>query len=109
LQPLGFEMDSAIDGQDALEKLHATPPDLILMDLSMPVMDGLEATRRIRESSSHPGLPIIALSANASSADRVEALAAGASLFMSKPFERLALIHSIGNCLSLTWTALPDA
>jgi len=103
LRPLGFETDEAIDGQDALDKVRDTSPDLILMDLSMPVMDGLEASRRIRESATHRDLPIIALSANASSADRVEALAAGANLFMSKPFESMTLLHNIGSCLSLTW------
>ncbi|MFT3856076.1 MAG: ATP-binding protein [Aquabacterium sp.] len=103
LNPLGFETTEAIDGQDALDKVAACRPDLILMDLAMPVMDGLQATRRLRESAEHKDIPVIALTANASGAHRVEALAAGANMFMSKPFESAELLGLIGDCLSLAW------
>ena len=109
LRPLGFETTEAMDGQDALDKMTQARPDLVLMDLAMPVMDGLEATRRMRESAAWRDLPVIALSANASSADRVEALAAGANIFMSKPFQSMALIQHIGQSLGLKWkTDLAD-
>jgi signal transduction histidine kinase len=103
LRPLGFETSEAIHGQDALDQVQACPPDLVLMDLAMPVMDGLEAMRRIREGSVGQLVPIIALSANASNAHRDQALAAGATLFMSKPFESAVLLSYLGSCLSLTW------
>lgn len=106
LRPLGFQTMEAMHGQDALDQIPATPPDLVLMDLAMPVMDGLEATRRMRAGLAGDrgkDLPVIALSANASSAHRDQALGAGATLFMSKPFERMALLENVGRCLSLTW------
>ncbi len=104
LQALGFDTDEAAHGQDALDKVQADCPDLLLMDLAMPVMDGLEATRRIREwSDIGKALPIIALSANASHAHRDQAIEAGATLFMSKPFENAVLLGHLGRCLSLTW------
>lgn len=104
LRPLGFEISEAIHGQDVLDQLPSVAPDLILMDLAMPVMDGLEATRQIRAGAVCPQVPIIALSANASRQHSDQALAAGATLFMSKPFERVELLSHLGACLSLTWT-----
>lgn len=103
LQSLGFDTQEAIHGQDALDKMHADWPDLVLMDLAMPVMDGLEATRRIRSQDRGKALPIIALSANASHAHRDQAMEAGATLFMSKPFENAILLGHLGRCLSLIW------
>lgn len=103
LRPLGFEISEAIHGQDVLDQIPSNPPDLILMDLAMPVMDGLEATRRIRAGDVCADVPIIALSANASRQHAEQALAAGATLFMSKPFERAELLSHLGACLSLTW------
>lgn len=107
LQSLGFDTQEAIHGQDALDKIQESWPDLVLMDLAMPVMDGLEATRRIRTHDMGKALPIIALSANASHAHRDQAVEAGATLFMSKPFENAVLLGHLGRCLSLSW--LQDA
>lgn len=103
LGALGFETEDAIHGQDALDKVALTPPDLVLMDLAMPVMDGLEATRRIRATELGKTLPIIALSANASHTHRDQAMEAGATLFMSKPFDNAVLLSNLGRCLTLTW------
>ncbi|MGQ0596311.1 ATP-binding protein [Aquabacterium sp.] len=103
LQSLGFDTQEAIHGQDALDKVQAALPDLVLMDLAMPVMDGLEATRHLRASDMGKALPIIALSANASHAHRDQAMEAGATLFMSKPFENAILLGHLGRCLSLNW------
>lgn len=110
LRPIGFDLDEAENGEEALDKLQTQAADLVLMDLAMPVMDGLEATRRIR------GLPtplaqvaVIALSAHASQADRGGALAAGANAYLAKPFERGALLAQIGSLLGLTWTSAPQA
>ncbi|MBI2732302.1 MAG: response regulator, partial [Aquabacterium sp.] len=103
LLSLGFDTQEAIHGQDALDKMRSTWPDLVLMDLAMPVMDGLEAMRRIRAMDLGQALPIIALSANASHTHRDQALEAGATLFMSKPFENAVLLGHLGRCLSLMW------
>lgn len=103
LLSLGFDTQEAIHGQDALDKMQLTWPDLVLMDLAMPVMDGLEAMRRIRAMDLGQALPIIALSANASHTHRDQAMEAGATLFMSKPFENAVLLGHLGRCLSLMW------
>jgi len=103
LGPLGFEIDEASNGQQALERLHEHGPDLVLMDMVMPVMDGLEATRRIRRIARYAELPIIAVSANASTADRSQCLGAGASAFLSKPIDREALLDLIAARLGLEW------
>jgi signal transduction histidine kinase len=108
LTVLGFEVGTAGDGESALLQLESGPWDLVMMDTTMPVMDGLEATRRIRR---HPGwqkLPVISLSANASEADRNRCLVAGASAFLSKPIDRTALLKLLGDLLSLQWRWTPD-
>ncbi|RZI81594.1 MAG: response regulator [Rubrivivax sp.] len=103
LRPLGFETIEANNGQAALDQVQAAHPDLVLMDLSMPVVDGLEAMRRLRQDPLTQRLPVIALSANASKVDREDALAAGASFFMAKPFDRALLLGQLGLLLSLHW------
>lgn len=109
LRPLGFDTVEAADGQQALDRIGEALPDLVLMDLAMPVMDGLKATRALRAQESTSKLPIIALSANASNADRDEALAAGANVFIAKPFERTELLRQLGESLDLRWTAPQSA
>ncbi|CAH0348341.1 response regulator [Aquabacterium sp. CECT 9606] len=104
LRPLGFDTVEANNGQAALDQVQAAAPDVILMDLSMPVMDGLEAIRQLRKSPATQSLPIIALSANASNADRTEAMQAGANGFMTKPFERAILLAQLSAHLNLSWT-----
>jgi signal transduction histidine kinase/ActR/RegA family two-component response regulator len=103
LVPLGFAVTHAGDGQAALEQVGLERPDLVLMDAVMPVMDGRVATRRLREQYTHAELPIIALSANASNSDREQALAAGASAFLAKPFVRDELLVRIAQHLSIEW------
>ena len=77
------KFDRAHDGQEAIEKFEGCRPDMILMDIKMPVMDGLEATRRIRLKGGT--LPIIALTANAYDSDRDKAFEAGCDDYMAKP------------------------
>jgi CheY-like chemotaxis protein len=82
---------TAGNGREALECARATPPDLILMDIGMPEMDGNEATRQLKADAATKAIPIIALTAHASQADRQTVLAAGADDYESKPvdFDRL--------------------
>ena len=87
LAPLGFELAEAADGEQAQAAIDGFHPDLILMDWRLPQVDGLEATRRIRARADIVQPKIVMLTANALDASRVEALAAGADDFMSKPYE----------------------
>jgi len=103
LEPLGFDIGHATDGLQALQQVQQTDHDLVLMDIMMPVMDGLEATRRIRQSTAGRQLRIIAISANASSSDGERCMAAGANAFIAKPIDRNQLLERIGQHLGLRW------
>ena len=93
LQKQGCEVTIANDGVEALDKLHNGNFDLILMDCQMPIMDGFEATRKIRQSGND--IPIIALTANAQNSDRDACLEAGMNDFLSKPFDPRRLYEMI--------------
>ena len=103
LQRLGFEIDEAADGAQALERVRGQAPDLVLMDMRMPVMDGLEATARLRADAATKGLPIIAVSANASQEDRQRCLAQGANAFIAKPVDSEELAALLTDHLGLRW------
>ncbi len=107
LSPLGFETTEALHGQQVLEQVAAAPPDLVLMDWSMPVMDGLAATRQLRLAEATRLLPIIAITANASVQHREQVQAAGASDYIPKPFDCHDLLDKIGRQLALTWITTP--
>jgi len=87
----GYDVRPAVNGQQAVTIARLIAPDLILMDLGLPVMDGWEATRELKQDTSTKHIPIIVLSAHAMTGDRDLALAAGGDDFDSKPirFERL--------------------
>jgi signal transduction histidine kinase/DNA-binding NarL/FixJ family response regulator len=103
LRPLGFDTSEASDGSQVLLAMAERTPDMVLMDMSMPVMDGLEATRRLRVQPQWSKVPVIAVSANAGEIDQSECLAAGANGFLSKPIDRQALLDQIARSLSLSW------
>jgi two-component system sensor histidine kinase/response regulator len=103
LAPLGFAVLEAENGKEGVQKAQAQRPDLILMDMVMPVMDGLEATRQLRREESMASVPIISVSAIASSADRSRSLSAGANAFLPKPIDYDALITEVGALLQLDW------
>jgi PAS domain S-box-containing protein len=104
LNSLGFETAEAEDGEQAIALAQAWLPALILMDVVMPVMDGLEATRRLRRLPAQQSVPIIALSATASHDQQLRTLAAGVNAFVTKPIEQDQLLEQIRLQLGLEWT-----
>ena len=91
----GYRVVAARNGVEAVERATAERPDVILMDVQMPQMDGLEATERIRADASLRGVPIIALSALAMPGDRERCLNAGADAYLSKPVSLKKLVDVI--------------
>jgi CheY-like chemotaxis protein len=91
----GYAMVLSADGADALERAIAERPDLILMDLSLPGMDGWEATRRLKTDERTCRIPVIALTAHAMSNDRERALISGCDDFDTKPVELARLLDKI--------------
>ena len=101
LQKMGFEVELAIDGQQALEKYHTRNFDLVVLDIQMPLMDGYQVAKAIRqeEQGSMRHLPIIALTANAMKGDRESYLEAGMDDYVSKPFTYATLEKVISKAL----------
>lgn len=103
LRKHGFEVSVASDGEQGVEMARSEKPDLILMDLSLPFLDGWTAARLLKEAPDTGGIPIIALSAHTMAGDRERALAAGCDDYDAKPvvFERLlAKIRALLQCRS---------
>ena len=87
LKNRGYQMIEAVDGEEALEKASAECPDLILLDISIPKIDGYEVTRRLKSQVKFKDTPIIALTAHAMKGDREKALEAGCDGYISKPID----------------------
>ena len=96
----GYEVVLAVNGVEAIEKASLDRPELILMDLSMPVLDGYEATRRLKAGAETTKIPIIGLSAHAMVGDREKALAAGCDDYDTKPVELPRLLGKVEAFLS---------
>jgi two-component system, cell cycle response regulator DivK len=97
----GYELIEAESGEDALSALATSRPDLILMDIQLPVMDGYEATRRIRLNPELKSIPIIAVTSYALAGDEAKALAAGCTAYVTKPFSPRALLAKVQEHLAL--------
>jgi len=98
----GYEVELAADGQEGLSKAESSLPDLILMDMSLPVMDGWEASRRLKSESSTRAIPILALTAHAMAEDRERALDAGCDDYDTKPVDLPRLLRKIEKLLAAT-------
>jgi CheY-like chemotaxis protein len=91
----GFDVVMAVDGEQAVALAKSELPDLILMDMSLPVIDGWEATRRVKAADTTSGIPIIALTAHAMAGDREKTLNAGCDDYDTKPIEMPRLLEKI--------------
>jgi CheY-like chemotaxis protein len=95
LERKGYQVVLAVDGQEGLEMAAREAPDLVLMDMSLPVLDGWEATRRLKAAAETRHIPVIALTAHAMSSDRDKALDAGCDEYDTKPIELPRLLGKI--------------
>jgi two-component system, cell cycle response regulator DivK len=95
----GFEVIFAVDGQQGIDLARSQRPDIILMDMSLPVIDGWEATRRVKSDDATRGVPVIGLTAHAMSGDRERAIEAGCDDYDTKPVELDRLIGKIERLL----------
>src|SRR2546425_8978834 len=89
---VGYRMEEAADGRAGLRALHATPPDLVVLDVSMPELDGWQTLERIRDLSN---VPVLMLTARGAELERVRGLKAGADDYMTKPFGRQELVARV--------------
>jgi two-component system cell cycle response regulator DivK len=96
----GHDVSIAVDGQQALLAVQRNRPDLILMDMSLPVLSGWEATKRLKSSPETSAIPIIALTAHAMASDREDALNSGCDDYDTKPVELPRLLGKIKELLS---------
>jgi CheY-like chemotaxis protein len=95
LSRAGHRVITAADGQEALDKMHSEKPDVVLMDMNLPVLDGWSASRQAKDDAAIKGIPIIALTAHAMDADRENALEAGCNDYATKPVDFPGLLIKI--------------
>jgi CheY-like chemotaxis protein len=100
LRRRGYETLLAVDGRQGVDVARAGSPDLILMDMSLPVLDGWEATRQLKAAPQTRGIPVIALTAHAMAGDREKALEAGCDDYDTKPVEFARLLVKIESLLA---------
>ena len=103
LQSAGYETLAAYDGQEALEKVAAEKPDLVLLDIMMPKIDGFEVCRRLRADEATAVIPVIMVTALKETEDRIRGLEAGADDFISKPFDRGELLARVKSLLQIKY------
>jgi CheY-like chemotaxis protein len=100
LERRGYTIVIAVDGGEGVERARDDNPDLILMDMSLPVLDGWEATRQLKADEATRAIPVIALTAHAMSGDKEKALAAGCDDYDTKPIELPRLLEKIETLLA---------
>ena len=100
LERKGYQVVLAVDGQNGVEMATSEAPDLVLMDMSLPVLDGWEATRRLKAAAATQRIPVIALTAHAMSSDREKALEAGCDDYDTKPIDLPRLLGKMEALLS---------
>ena len=105
----GYEVLTAVDGDEGVRRANADRPDIVLMDMSLPVLDGWEATRRLKTSADTRDIPVIVLTAHAMAGDRERAIDAGCDEFDTKPIEFDRLLGKIETLLRLERTPQPGA
>jgi len=105
LKRRGYGVDIAFDGQDGVDKASSLAPDIVLLDMNLPVMDGWTAASLLKSRPETSKMPIIALTAHAMSGDREKALAAGCDDYHSKPVDFSRLLQQIEALLSLSQNA----
>jgi two-component system cell cycle response regulator DivK len=106
LKNKGYEMIEAADGEEALEKAVSERPDLILMDIAIPKIDGYEVTKRLKSLEEFKGTPIVALTAHAMMGDREKALEAGCEGYISKPINIRELPEQVRSFLRGRWESI---
>lgn len=109
LEKRGYTVIPAVDGGAGVAQAKAALPDLILMDMSLPVIDGWEASRQLKADPATAGIPIIALTAHAMESDRDKALKAGCNDFDTKPVELPRLLQKIETLLKPSGGSAPTA
>lgn len=102
LRRAGYEVSQAGDGLAALELIGRERPDLVLLDVRMPRLDGIETLRRLRHDGATARVPVIVMTANAEAADRARALEAGANECLAKPFETAEMLARVRDLLAAT-------
>jgi DNA-binding response OmpR family regulator len=95
MQQAGFEVVTAEDGEDALARVADAPPDLILLDISLPGISGFDVLEQLRHDPQHARLPIIMLTAHGREVEREKGLALGADDYVTKPFSTQALVEKV--------------
>src|SRR6187397_3200044 len=101
LGPQGYELKQAADGEEALAAVRALLPDLILLDVMMPKVDGIEVCKQLKGDAALPFMPIILCTAKADSKDVVAGLEAGADEYLTKPIDQTALVARVKSVLRL--------
>jgi len=100
LKASGYEVLTASDGRDALEKIKANPPDLIVLDVLMPEVNGFQVCRTLKDDPALSGIPILMLTAKDTESDRFWGAEAGADAYMTKPYNAEELLTQIQELLS---------
>src|SRR5215211_3936114 len=95
LEAQGYRVEEAVDGEEALARTRELRPDLILLDIMMPRMDGIEAVRRLKQDPELRTIPVILVTAKADTRDVVQGLDAGGDDYLTKPFEHAALLARV--------------